>query len=377
MTNRSQGLPPRNTYNMELLGVPMRAPERVALILRNLDLEKGNISRHSPSAPQELDAFLAGELSMTPSLAFAISRATGMSATFWMALVERERSLDGSTIPVSQTEIVKRDVLRNTLRSGDSAEGRIQAAMSLGNSLEQDLMSGSILLRMAADTSNAQLFRACIEALATHSRQSAEAICEAKFESGNVTIKVEALQGLYGYNPSAALRRAFDTLADPDRSDALLVNASREVAERYARVAGEYAPRIGEDRDAWERRLVSTLTAEIASGQAVYEFAQPEGYAPRITGATLGAFFEEKDPSLRQRCLMSLRSNAPRVAELAALAAIDDSEPLIRRAAVSVLHFIGSSASRDAIESLHDDADTSVAGTARLLAGYLNKNHRT
>jgi hypothetical protein len=216
-----------------------------------------------------------------------------------------------------------------------------------------------------------------VEALATHNRESAEAICEAKFESGNTTIKVEALHGLYGYNPSAALRRAFDTLTDTEHADALLVNASRDVAERYARVSDEYAPRVGEDRTAWERRLISTLTAEIASGRAVYEFAQPEGYAPRITGATLGAFFEEKDPSLRQRCLMNLRSNTPRVAELAALAAIDDSEPLIRRAALSVLHFIGSSASRDVIESLQRDADPSVAGTARSLAGHLDKNHGT
>ena len=377
MTTKPQGLAPQNTYNSELLGVPMRTHERATLTLRNLDLEKGDISRNSLSAPQELDAFLAGELSMTPSVAFAFSRATGMSATFWIALSERERHLDGSIVPMSQTEIVKRDVLRNTLRSGDSAEGQIQAAMGLGNILERDLISGSTLLRTATYTSNAHLFRACVEALATHSRESAEAICEAKFESGNTTIKVEALHGLYGYNPSAALRRAFDTLIDTDQADALLVNASRHVAERYARVSDEYAPRIGEDRDAWERRLISTLTAEIASGRAVYEFAQPEGYAPRITGATLGAFFEEKDLSLRQRCLMNLRSNTPRVAELAALAAIDDSEPVIRRAALSVLHFIGSSASRDAFESLQRDADPSVAGTARSLAGFLDKNHGT
>ena len=94
MTTKPQGLAPQNTYNSKLLGVPMRTHERAALTLRNLDLEKGDISGNSLSTPKELDAFLAGELSMTPSLAFAFSRATGMSATFWIALSERERHLD-------------------------------------------------------------------------------------------------------------------------------------------------------------------------------------------------------------------------------------------------------------------------------------------
>jgi plasmid maintenance system antidote protein VapI len=353
----------------------MNANERAALTFSNLGLKRGDISQNTLSTPQELDGFLAGELSMTPSLAFAISRSTGMSATFWMALGERERLLDNAIIPVDQTATVKRDVLRHTLRSGDSADVQMQAAIGLGNIVERDVTSGSELLRTAAHTPNAPLFRACIEALATHSRESAEAMCEAKFESGSLTIKVEALHGLYGYNPSAALRRAFNTLSHTEKADPLLVNASRAVAERYARISDEYAVRPGEERSTWEHRMLATLTAELVSGRAVYEFAQPKGYLPPITGATLGAFFEEKDPSLRQRCLLNLRRDTPRVAELAALASIDDSEPLIRRAALSVLHFIESSGTRNAIESLQRDADPSVAGAARLFAGYLIKNH--
>jgi HEAT repeat protein len=340
---------------------------RVALTMHHTGADRDLLVRHSQGDLRQLDAFLLGEGPLTPGIAFAISRATGTSATAWMTMAEREKITPLKALVFNQhTKDFKSHALREILSTENDTNIKVHAAQALGAQGGRNPEVAAALLKSALFSNEPELFRASVEALAGHSVRAAEAVCEGRLNGGGHTVHAEALHTLYALNPDAGVRKALDVLKDA-ASDSTLAATSREVLERYAGINGTYAHQAHEEKEGWLTRVESILRAELTSGTGSYELRQPEGYEPPLLGAHLGVLFEEREASLRQRSLMSLRTRAPEIAELAALLTVSDEDPLIRRTAVAVLHFMDSTMASEAMHKLANDPDPRVVKTARAL----------
>lgn len=333
--------------------------ERALRVLKNFGIELLDLAKQTLAvASHELEGFMNGQGPITPSIAFAISRTTGSSATVWLDhKIERGE-------PHTPTKQLRTDAWINILT--DTAikdEDKIFAAIALGTLHNRDPERGRALLESGIATSSAQLFRACAEALAHHAPKATLALCETRCESGSMAIKAEAIQTLYGVEPAASLRRAYEVLRDGTDS-AELREAALDVVQRYMLTSEDNVRGEGEPREAWGQRVCKNLEQQILTGEGTYHFVQPGVYPDREIARALGAFYGDRDQEVKLKSLVFLRYNSEQLAEMVALTAVSDNDSGVRSLGLKILVFIKSPFAQRYAEQCSADPDPAVAGLA-------------
>ncbi|XZE18015.1 hypothetical protein SH449x_003298 [Pirellulaceae bacterium SH449] len=318
--------------------------------------------------------------SLTPSLAFRLTRLTGLSATFWINFSNQEKNGKSvSSETVQQPATLDCQYLAESLTSeAPTAECICEALSALECMSEQPEEITAALAQLTMRTNDPLLFKAALQLTVMGGPEICRTLAQAHLSNSNLLIAESALWTLYAIEPGQALWHAYDcyiqtgtpseyrliaeellafdamsmqlggATAGADQND-----RAKNVEKTCCYVRSTIESRAGDPSifnapDYKQLHLVRAFTEFLASNDTTKRVEALKTLAPRdvaigICAALLGVV--DKDPTIRANSLALLRMRNQKLVVAHAERLLDDKDEDVKAVAARVLKSLGQRAS--------------------------------